>query len=86
MRSLTMTLALALSTIACASAPRPMPEVETVGQLAASDSHVMTAAVHASTDLARGSFVASDDDAPVAAVAGEVVEAPDVAAKNGHGF
>jgi len=83
MRTLILFLALALLPLACASAPRP-PEVETVGQLAASETHVMSQPVHETTDLARGSFVASDaDDAPVAAVVGEAVEAPEVAAKGG---
>jgi hypothetical protein len=64
-------------------ATAPRVEVETVGTLAPSYRSIATAPVAASTDLSRGSFVASDDDdAPVAVGAGEV-SPPDVVTKTG---
>lgn len=81
MRSLTMILILSLFPLSCATAPRPV-EIESVGQLAASESHVMQAPVHEGTNLSAGfQAISADDDAPVAAVAGEVVETPAIEAK-----
>lgn len=75
-------LFLALSLGACATAAPPA-QPETVGTLSASYNSIAVAPVAPSTDLARGSFVASDDDEPVAAAVVEDAAAPDVAAKGG---
>lgn len=60
-----LALAFGLGVAGCATAPRPV-EVESVGQLAASSSHVYSAAVHSTTDLTPAvGAVATDDDEPV---------------------
>jgi hypothetical protein len=70
--------------IGCATTARPV-EVETVGQLSASETHVAQAPVHATTDLTPGGFVATEsaeDDAGMTVSSGPV-ETPDVAPKAG---
>lgn len=87
-----LALVVGLGSIGCATAPRPV-EVESVGQLSASSSHVYSAAVHATTDLAP-SFGAVDTDEDVAVstkttdpVVGDVAaDAPAVETKVAHGF
>lgn len=53
--------------VGCASAPAPRAvDVETVGTLTASDTHVAQAPVHATTDFAPAAAVAdTGDDVPV---------------------
>jgi hypothetical protein len=64
-------------------ATAPRVEVETVGTLVPSYGSVSSAPVARSTDLSRGSFVASDDDADADLTpVGEAVEVPDVAPKS----
>ena len=86
MRELVFGMALAAvmaSAAGCATAPRPV-EVETVGALSASATHVYVQPVHADTVL-TSSFgaVDTDEDAPVVAAAPAAVETPDVAPKAG---
>lgn len=78
-------VALGLAAGGCATAPRPV-EVESVGDLHASATHVYQAPVHPSTDLSIAYQPAGGDDDAAPAVsggAGESVEAPEVAAKGG---
>jgi hypothetical protein len=75
-----LALVATLSGVGCATAPRSV-EVETVGALSASTTHVYAAPVHATSDLAPVGFVVGGDDdaATVAAVAD--AEAPAIAPK-----
>lgn len=66
------------ATVGCVTGRPPAADApETVGALSASTSHVYTAPVHATTDLAPAfQAVATDDDAPVETVT-TVTRAPD---------
>lgn len=80
-----LALLVSLALGACHATAPVVAQPETVGTLAPAYASVMSAPVAPSTDLSRGSFVASDadDDGPaVVAGAGEAV-APDVAPKGG---
>lgn len=84
-----LVVALALGLLAGAAgchATAPAPEVESVGQLARSYNSVASAPVHATTDLSGGFQAIDSDEAPAVSAAGEQVEAPEVVAKNAHGF
>ena len=65
----------------CATAPRA-PEVETVGAISASSSHVYTAPVHATTDLTPGFQAIDTDEEPKAEAVAAPVEAPEVVSKS----
>jgi len=74
-------LGLLLGLVGCASAPRAV-DVESVGTLTASTTHVSTVAVHATTDFGHAELVTTtDDDAPVVA-APVAEELPEIASKS----
>jgi hypothetical protein len=76
------------TSVGCATAPRPV-EVETVGQLSASATHVVSQPVHATTDFAPAAAVAdTGDDVPTGETSLDILHreaaqagAVDVAAK-----
>lgn len=82
-----LALAFGLGSVGCATAPRPI-EVEAVGQLDASPTHVTQAAVHADTDLSGGFQAVEGDDSATKTVTtvSAVDAAPTVETKVAHGF